>query len=309
MNPQFPIAFDPRCQTILDRAVPSVAACISDEPSDAWEATDYKPQADERLAEDRAAHDVWQRAADELGALFISEESPQNTINAARAAFRARTFPSPYLLVDPIDGSSEWHRMGARRTPLGTAALLIRYRPEGSTVRAELVAAVVGDIWQRRTFALRSAGTASVDWATGVERLLSISSAKQALAPSQAMVAAYSPGLETLELLRPTIAIAPYFHNNGGMLTALRVVDAASPRSYAVSIEPRPSPIWEHAGPILAAIAGARASRLDGAPLSLDPFVAQTSITAVNQPTADAHIRALAESYSRHGVAYEKEWQ
>ena len=309
MTTPFPLAFDAAAQSILEAAVPEVAAGIGGEPSDAWEATDYKPQADEKLAEDRAAHEVWARAAAQVGAVLISEESPDETIAAARADFRALRFPSPYLLVDPIDGSSEWHRMGPHRTPLATAALLVHYEPHGERIRGTLLAAVVGDMWQQRSFGLRPNGAASVDWQTGNARLIASSPAKRSLPPEQAMVAAYSPGLATLDLLRPTIEMAPYFHNNGGMLTALRVVDAASPRSYAVSIEPRPSAIWEHAGPILAAFSGAAVSRLDGTPLSLNPFVWQTSITAANQAIASAHIEALAPSYRHHRMPHEKEWQ
>ena len=305
MLPLFPTDYHAESQELLEQTIPRIARIIPHEPSSSWTATDYKPQADEQLHEDTVCAEIWRETADSLGALYLNEESTCSESDATRSSIMSS--PGRFILVsDPIDGSSEWNRMGWRRSPLATAALLLRIDSTDNGGRFVLCGAVVGDLWQERTFGMRGNTLVSRFWDQNDAQTVSLETAKHALGIADATVAAYCPAIQTVDLLRPCLEQAPYFHNNGGMLTALRVVDSSSVRSYAISLEPRPSPLWEHAGPILASFAGASVSRLDGAPLTLDPFIWQTSITAVNDTVLREVVSLLTPSYKQCGVVHHK---
>jgi hypothetical protein len=120
-------------------------------------------------------------------------------------------------------------------------------------------------------------------WSEPTEKeLVRIADEKRRLQTAETMTAAYFPTSRHARIVAPLYDVVPYLHNLGGIPFSLRVVAGQSPRSYGASIEPLPAAPWELVGLVLAAIGGAAVARLDGAPISLNPFLRQTSIVAVN---------------------------
>jgi hypothetical protein len=299
-----PFSFDAAAQTILTHTIPRVAECVGHEPED-WRA---KANDDEELHEDRLAHMIWQRCADEIGALLLSEELNLHQWDEWRDRY-VSTIPQNMrvLVVDPIDGSSEWNRAGWRHSPLTTAAMLLDVVGEGDG-RFDVIlrAAVVGSIWQECTWGLDGIGLTVAPWGVMPSvKYVEMATEKRSIEIGDAMLAVYAPTAKHLDIARPLFDAAPYVHNGGGIPYALRVVEGRSSRSYSASVEPFPSAAWEHIGPVMASFGGADIARLDGAPLDLNPFIKQTSVTAANTDLLQSIVAAIGSSASRdiHHVA------
>jgi fructose-1,6-bisphosphatase/inositol monophosphatase family enzyme len=294
----FPIDFCPQRQRLIEEAA---AAIVNDlHATDGESVIRYKASDDEQIKADLFADRRYGDLAHENGGIYFSEESQEMPAAELRAHASSRRV---IYVADPIDGSSEFVRAGPHRSPLTTAIMALRGE--------KLCAAAVGDIWAREVYALRldPAGspmllvTSLVD---GTSEPVILSPAKQAILLEDAMVAAYAPSHrnQRIDLLFPMFKAAAYVHNNGGHAFALRVVTGQSPRSYSAAMEPIPTGLWEHIGPILACAAGATTRRLDGSPLELDPTLKQTSITAGSPRLADQIQRVLSQRYQKLGISH-----
>lgn len=273
------VSFDPIAQERLDATATMVGSCIGYEPG-GWTA---KACDDEELAEDLKAHDLWRVCADELGAEYLSEELSDTEWQHWRDTLASRDQRRVRILIaDPIDGSSEWNRAGWRHSPLTTAAMAIETTlPDASD--NVVCAAAVGALWQERTWSIWGDELSMTDWyEPSVKETVRIADAKRRLRTSETMAAAYFPTARHARIVAPLYDVVPYLHNLGGIPFSLRVVAGQSRRSYGASIEPLPAAPWELVGLVLAAIGGAAVARLDGAPISLNPFIRQTSIVAAN---------------------------
>lgn len=282
MQDAFPFSFDLSIQQALEQAVAQV---MKDPKIQRGEQTRViKSRADEQIIADVIADTYYKELAKQENALYLSEES----LN------RLKKFSPERLtfICDPIDGSSEFSRIGPLHSPLTTAIMAIK---EG-----KIVAAVVGDIWRREIYGLIKSKHLLLYVRTiddSVFRYLSISHQKQTLSLKQSMIAAYAPTYGRMQLLEPLFREGcPYIHNNGGHPFALRIVAGISTKSYAASIELEPVGLWEHIGSLLASVGGATVKRSDGKSLVLDPTIKQTSITAANKKLATDIIRALRTS-------------
>lgn len=191
-------------------------------------------------------------------------------------------------LWDPIDGSSEFNRIGKKRSPVMTAGLVV--------CENKIIAAAAGDIWNNSIYGLDERGLYIRTTRSEQRTYITISEEKRNLTLEKAFVAAYAPTKERMEIILPLLDVVPYFHNNGGQPFAFRVVEGTSPKSYAAALEAKPVPLWEHIGPFMAEYAGASVSKLDDCPLDLDLEVKQTSITAVNNKIRHGIINALKQN-------------
>jgi len=311
----FPIAFDAEVQARLEATVPLVGQHLAAEPM-AWRA---KSPRDEELAEDLAADQLWRACAESLGASYLSEELGEAEWDRWRARLlglgTGKSAGWRVLVADPIDGSSEWHRTGWRHSPVTTAAMVLDLVVEPGRglvtrrVSGRLVAAVAGDIWQRRTFCLAGRQLVVRDWDRPAPyTIVRVSPEKRRLPIREAMTAAYFPHGPAVAYLEPLFEAVPYLHNNSGIRFALRVVEGQSSRSYALAIEPKPVDFWEHVGVVLAAFGGASVSRLDGSPLTLNPFAKQSSIAAASRALREACVELLQPACKKYSVQHLHYW-
>lgn len=294
----FPIAFDRECQRVLERSVDLV---LNDTRIALGDATMHvKHPGDEQIVADVVADQIHSETAREVGALFVSEE--RHTTSLAELTLMTESKPLVFV-CDPIDGSSEFSRIGVRRSPLSTAILAVR---DGA-----FVAGAVGDIWGGEVFGLdcedngeaylvvRRRGTMD-------RQRVAVDGRKRLIPLSEARVAAYAPSRHKsrFELIGPLFDRAEYVHNNGGQLFALRVVEGRSVASYTAALELVPVPLWEHIGPILAVFANASVCRVDGRALELNPQIAQTSITAASENLNHELQDALWNAYATTGIQH-----
>lgn len=184
---------------------------------------------------------------------------------------------------DPIDGSSEFNRIGKRRSPLTTAGIVIH--------KNKIIGASIGDIWNRKIYGLDKKG---LYFKVNKEKnYLTINKEKRKLSLDKAFVAAYAPSSDRMKIISPLFEVCPYVHNNGGQPFALRVVEGQSVKTYSAALEAKPVGLWEHIGPLMAEYAGAFVSTLNGSSLELNLYLEQTSITAVNFQIRKDIINAL----------------
>lgn len=273
------VSFDPLAQERLDATATAIGGCIGYEPG-GWTA---KASDDEELSEDIEAHNFWRDCADELGTEFLSEELSDAEWQHWRELLTSRDQRRVRILVaDPIDGSSEWNRAGWRHSPLTTAAMVVETTlPDASD--NVVCAAAVGALWQERTWSISGDKLIVTSWAEpNSTEVVRIADEKRRLTTAETMAAAYFPMAQHARIVAPLYDVVPYLHNLGGIPFSLRVVAGRSRRSYGASIEPLPTAPWELVGLVMAAIGGAAVARMDGAPISLNPFILQTSIVAVN---------------------------
>lgn len=284
------------CQLRLEQTVARVVSDLAIRRGD--QTVVIKDRDDEQIRADVLADSHYQKLAQADNACYLSEES-ESLGDFADAHLSGALL----YIVDPIDGSSEFARVGPMRSPLSTAIMALR--------GGRVIAASVGDIWQREIFGLDSGSDGktalSVRNVDEVERRYpTVSSTKRRLALGDAMVAGYAPSHKghRIDLLLPLFDAAAYVHNNGGQPFALQVASGESSKSYAVALELVPKELWEHIGPILASAGGASVTRLDGKPLEVDPTLRQTSITAASPALAEEVRQVLAASHQRLGVAH-----
>ncbi len=197
---------------------------------------------------------------------------------------------------DPIDGSSEFNRIGRRRSPLTTAGLVI--------CENKIIGAAVGDIWNNKLYGIDERGLYYKKLRNQQKNYITISKEKEKLTLDKAFIATYAPTFDRMKIVLPLFEVVPYIHNNGGHPFALRVVEGQSVKTYAAALEAKPKELWEHIGPLMAEYCGAFVSKLDGSPLELDIKIKQTSITAVNSNIGEGVINALKENYEKLDIKH-----
>jgi len=258
------------------------------------ETVSEKSTSDELIRADKVS-DAIIKATSPPGVYVITEEGNYGSKSAIIEVW------------DPIDGSSEFNRIGKKRSPLTTAGLVI--------CENKIISAAVGDIWDNKIYGLDEKGLyfrelgqeknyISIDKEISVDEKKKKEKKKFSLSLDEAFVAAYAPTFDRIKIIFPLFEVVPYLHNNGGQPFALRVVEGQSVKTYAAALEAKPKELWEHIGPLMAEYGGASVSRLDGNPLELNIGIKQTSITAVNDNIRRGIIDALRTNYGELGIEH-----
>lgn len=249
-----------------------------------------KSEKDEQIKSDIDAFDIIKKTS--KGVYVISEEGNYGDKKCAVIE-----------VWDPIDGSSEYNRIGEKKSPLTTAGIVI--------YKNSIAAVSIGDIWNEKIYGLDISGlyfkvNKEKKYITISEEKLDKEdfSKRELKSLDKVFVAAYAPSLERLKIILPLFEVCPYVHNNGGQPFALRVVEGKSIKSYSAALEAKPVGLWEHIGPLMAEYAGASVSRLDGSPLELNSNLKQTSITAVNDEIRENIINTLKPNYEKLGILH-----
>ena len=178
-----------------------------------------------------------------------------------------------------------------------TAALALR--------GTEIIAGVVGDLWNETVYGIDAEGLYSYSLRVGHHnrQTIQLAGSRRGTILASAAVAAYAPYHRLMKLLYPGLfENALIVANNAGIGTQLAVVEMTAQHAVAASIETKPIDLFEHIGAVLACRAGAYVCRMDGSEFITDPRHLQTSITAVSKDLADEIWSSIRDQYKAAGM-------
>lgn len=211
---------------------------------------------------------------------------------------------SRYILVtDPIDGSGGLGRCGPCNSSVSTAAMIM----EKQTGR--ILAISVGNMNTGEMYGFDEQGvyTYNVTEIRPERKMLAYHEAKKDLVLAKANFAAYARQWDRLRFLMAPMERGELgdFTNNGGHLQALWCVQNPQPKSYAMLMELKPAPLYEHIGSLLASnVPGTFLSRLDGSQIVVDTQVEQTGIFAVTERLAREAIAKVAPEIRKYNALF-----